>query len=202
MSSEDTRVWDRAWKRVRFPALCAVLAACGLYVGVSGWIRHPLVHLDYAKAQWTELRETYKQKYRKSLTLDAWLNQLMDIERLWGSELRRMSPRRDEQQDFSWIQKAAAQYSLRVLNYSRMESRNGEVLALNFYDLQLAGDYRNLLSFYSDLAVASPLISVESLEVSARASGVLARLRLGLHRALTVEEVEQEMSERKKRESR
>jgi Tfp pilus assembly protein PilO len=159
---------------------CVILAALGALIG-SAFLWEAIERRDSLEADWTALKTSYGDKYRKTQQFDALKDQLHYIETTLGPALRSIGLEDDQSGDFDRIQQHAAAHRLEILSYQPASTPREieDFYAVDHFDLQLAGAYRDLAEFCTKVANDGQLVAIESLSLTRRGTGVLAKMRVG-----------------------
>lgn len=151
-------------------ALFTVILFAGYWFSWSG-------QLDTLKAAGQEemsLRDTYLSKKRQAINLDAYKQQLIDIERSFGALLKQLPNKSEMDALLTDINQAGLGRGLQFELF-----KPGTETAKDFYaelpiSVRLTGSYHDLGAFVSDIAQLPRIVTLHDFEISPDKEGVLS----------------------------
>lgn len=155
----------------RWPLLPRVALLSALFVSVLGllwyvWLSGLSEQLDAARQQEVQLRQTYQDKLRQAIHLDALKKQLEEV-RQYVNQLEKQLPSKAEMDALlSDINQAGLGRSLQFELF-----RPGQVVVREYYAelpiaLRITGRYHDLGQFAADVAHLSRIVTLNDIQLS------------------------------------
>ena len=131
----------------------AVLVAILVLVGGYFWLIDPsLIELDKVEKQETELRNTFKAKYKQAVNLPAYREQLEQMEQTFNA-LRQQLPNSNRVADLVvQFTRAALAHGLRSELFQPKKERSADFYVELPISIKVTGTYHELAEFVSDIA--------------------------------------------------
>ncbi len=150
-----------------------------LLVGAGYWFMWSpaLEELELAKQKEVELREVFLNKKRQAINLDAYKQQMIDIEKTFGALLRQLPDKSKMDGLLTDINQAGLE---RGLDFELFKP--GQESVRDFYaempiSIKVTGTYHDLGAFATDISRLSRIVTLEDLAISATSKdGKEARL--------------------------
>ena len=150
-----------------------------LLVGAGYWFMWSpaLEELEVAKQKEVELREVFLNKKRQAINLDAYKQQMVDIEKTFGALLRQLPDKSKMDGLLTDINQAGLE---RGLDFELFKP--GQESVRDFYaempiSIKVTGSYHDLGAFATDISRLSRIVTLEDLAISATSKdGKEARL--------------------------
>jgi type IV pilus assembly protein PilO len=150
-----------------------------LLVGAGYWFMWSpaLEELEVAKQKEVELREVFLNKKRQAINLDAYKQQMVDIEKTFGALLRQLPDKSKMDGLLTDINQAGLE---RGLDFELFKP--GQESVRDFYaempiSIKVTGTYHDLGAFATDISRLSRIVTLEDLAISATSKdGKEARL--------------------------
>ena len=150
-----------------------------LIVGAGYWFMWSpaLEELEVAKQKEVELREVFLNKKRQAINLDAYKQQMIDIEKTFGALLRQLPDKSKMDGLLTDINQAGLE---RGLDFELFKP--GQESVRDFYaempiSIKVTGSYHDLGAFATDISRLSRIVTLEDLAISATSKdGKEARL--------------------------
>jgi type IV pilus assembly protein PilO len=142
-----------------------------LLVGAGYWFMWSpaLEELELAKQKEVELREVFLNKKRQAINLDAYKQQMVDIEKTFGALLRQLPDKSKMDGLLTDINQAGLE---RGLDFELFKP--GQESVRDFYaempiSIKVTGTYHDLGAFATDISRLSRIVTLEELAISANA---------------------------------
>lgn len=142
-----------------------------LLVGAGYWFMWSpaLEELELAKQKEVELREVFLNKKRQAINLDAYKQQMVDIEKTFGALLRQLPDKSKMDGLLTDINQAGLE---RGLDFELFKP--GQESVRDFYaempiSIKVTGSYHDLGAFATDISRLSRIVTLEELAISANA---------------------------------
>lgn len=126
-----------------------------------------LTQIDSEKQQEMALRDTYREKKRMAINLDAWRHRLVEIQRAFGTLLRQLPNRSEMDALLNDINQAGLGRGLQI---DLFRPATQETLS-DFYaelpvTLRVTGHYHELGAFASDLSRLPRIVLLQDMNIS------------------------------------
>lgn len=158
----DLASWPVAVKIVGIGVVCLLILGAGYWFLIQGELE------DYSNAQKKEetLRETYTSKKLLALNLDAYKQQMEEMQRTFGSLLRQL-PNTTEVPDLLVdITQAGLGRGLEFVLFRPEKEQPREFYAELPISLQVNGSYHELALFVSDVAALPRIVTFGDINIS------------------------------------
>lgn len=169
----DLASWPIPIKIIGVGVVCLMILAAGYWFLIQGELD------EYSAAQQKEetLRETYTTKKLLALNLDAYKQQMEEMQRTFGSLLRQL-PNTTEVPDLLVdITQAGLGRGLEFVLFRPEKEQPKEFYAELPISLQVSGSYHELALFVSDVAALPRIVTFGDIAI-ASASGAANRLNM------------------------
>ncbi len=154
-------------------ALLAVLFAAIVFAGYWFAWSGQLDALNTAKQQEMSLRDTYLNKKRQAINLDAYKQQLKDIERSFGALLKQLPNKSEMDALLTDINQAGLGRGLQFELFKPGTEKIGDFYAELPISVRLTGSYHDLGAFASDIAQLPRIVTLHDIEIAPEKDGTL-----------------------------
>lgn len=163
----DFSSWTRRVKLVMTGFLCVVLIAAGYYF----IIKDQILALEVEERKEPQLKSTYLEKKALAINLEAYKQQMVEAEEIFGVLLRQL-PNESEIPDLL-IDMTQVGLS-RGLQFEQIKP--GNTIEKDFYaeklvNIRANGEYHQIASFISDVAALPRIINVANFKLTRRTAG-------------------------------
>lgn len=146
--------------------LIAFVLLVVMLVGYFYIITPKVEQLERVQNEETTLRQTFDEKQRKASNLDAYIEQLAEMEQSFGAMLRQLPDRTDVESLIVDLSQTGARNSLNV-ELVRPE----EEIVKDFYAelpirLKVFGKFHELARFVSDVAALPRIVTLQDIKIS------------------------------------
>lgn len=158
------------------PKLGALVVLFLLILFVSYWFdwQNQMEELDAHRAKETQLRQTFLDKKRQAINLDAYRKQLDDIERSFGALLKQLPSKSEMDALLTDINQAGLG---RGLQFELFKPAAAESLS-EFYaelpiQLRISGNYHDFGAFATDISRLSRIVTLNDIGLTINKDGML-----------------------------
>lgn len=165
------------------PSLRAAAVAAALATVLLFGTRVFVVDAEYtllrsAQREETELRRRFEQGQRRAANLQAYREQIAEIEGSFGTVLNRLSPTTEIPGLLADLSQAGLNAGLEERLFHPMEEQRQAFYAELAVNLRLSGDYHQLGRFVSEIAAIPRLVTLHDLHIRALEGGTPGELVL------------------------
>lgn len=150
--------------------LFVVIVFAGYWFAWSG----QLDALNTAKQEEMSLRDTYLNKKRQAINLDAYKQQLKDIERAFGALLKQLPNKSEMDALLTDINQAGLGRGLQFELFKPGTEKIGDFYAELPISVRLTGSYHDLGAFASDIAQLPRIVTLHDIEIAPEKDGTLS----------------------------
>ena len=150
---------------LRAVALAAALAAVLLLGGRMFAIDAQYALLRSAQREEAGLRTRLEQGQRRAADLEGYREQIVEIERSFGTVLGRLSPTTEIPGLLSDLSQAGLNAGLEERLFHPVEEQQREFYAESAVHLRLSGDYHQFGRFVSDIAAIPRLVTLHDIHI-------------------------------------
>lgn len=154
-------------------AMLAVLFAAIVFAGYWFAWSGQLDALNTAKQEEISLRDTYLNKKRQAINLDAYKQQLKDIERSFGALLKQLPNKSEMDALLTDINQAGLGRGLQFELFKPGTEKIGDFYAELPISVRLTGSYHDLGAFASDIAQLPRIVTLHDIEIGPEKDGSL-----------------------------
>ncbi|MHB1332343.1 MAG: type IV pilus inner membrane component PilO [Sulfuriferula sp.] len=129
--------------------------------------------LNAAKQEEMSLRDTFMNKKRQAINLDAYKQQLKDIEHSFGALLKQLPNKSEMDALLTDINQAGLGRGLQFELFKPGTEKIGDFYAELPINVRLTGTYHDLGAFASDIAQLPRIVTLHDIEISPDKNGVL-----------------------------
>lgn len=139
-----------------------------LIAGAGYWFlwKPALEELDQAKAKETELRQVFLDKKRQAVNLDAYRQQMVDIEKTFGALLRQLPDKSQMDGLLTDINQAGLERGLEFELFKPGQEVQADFYAEMPISIKVVGSYHNLGLFASDVSRLSRIVTLNNLNIT------------------------------------
>lgn len=152
------------------PAVKAVVLGFILLflVGAGYWFmwQPAIEELDQAKAKEVQLRETFLAKKREAVNLPAYKQQMIDIERTFGSLLRQLPNKSQMDGLLTDINQVGLERGLEFELFKPGQERVSEFYAEMPISIKVTGGYYELGAFATGISKLSRIVTLNDLKIT------------------------------------
>ena len=156
-------------KVVILAVLFVVIVFAGYWFGWSS----QLDALNTAKQEEMSLRDTFMNKKRQAINLDAYKQQLKDIEHSFGALLKQLPNKSEMDALLTDINQAGLGRGLQFELFKPGTEKIGDFYAELPISVRLTGTYHDLGAFASDIAQLPIIVTLHNIEIIPDKNGVL-----------------------------
>lgn len=148
----------------------AILVVCILVLGAGYWFdtQHQISELDTIKGKELELKDSFKAKQLKAANLDAYKQQMADMERSFGTMLRQLPSKTEVAELLVDISQAGLGNGLEFELFKPLEEKPAEFYSELPIDVKVRGTYHDFGSFVSDVAALPRIVTLHDIKISAK----------------------------------
>lgn len=154
-------------------AILAVLFVAIVFAGYWFAWSGQLDALNAAKQEEMSLRDTYLNKKRQAINLDAYKQQLKDIERSFGALLKQLPNKSEMDALLTDINQAGLGRGLQFELFKPGTEKIGDFYAELPISVRLTGSYHDLGAFASDIAQLPRIVTLHDIEIAPEKDGTL-----------------------------
>lgn len=149
-----------------------LLVLMGLLVLAGYWFlwSPSLEELDGAKAKEVELRNVFLDKKRQAINLDAYKQQMVEIERTFGALLRQLPDKSQMDGLLTDINQAGLQEGLEFELFKPGQESVAAFYAEMPISIKVTGDYHELGAFATDISKLSRIVTLNDISITPLAS--------------------------------
>lgn len=156
-------------KVVILAVLFAAIVFAGYWFAWSGQLNA----LNTAKQEEMSLRDTYLNKKHQAINLDAYKQQLKDIERSFGALLKQLPNKSEMDALLTDINQAGLGRGLQFELFKPGTEKIGDFYAELPISVRLTGSYHDLGAFASDIAQLPRIVTLHDIEIGPEKDGAL-----------------------------
>jgi type IV pilus assembly protein PilO len=138
-----------------------------LIVGAGYWFMWSpaLEELEVAKQKETELREVFLNKKRQAVNLDAYKQQMVDIEKTFGALLRQLPDKSKMDGLLTDINQAGLERGLEFELFKPGQETIADFYAVMPITIKVTGSYHDLGAFATDISKLSRIVTLNDLSI-------------------------------------
>lgn len=139
-----------------------------LITGAGYWFlwKPALEELDQAKAKETELRQVFLDKKRQAINLEAYKQQMVEIEKTFGALLKQLPDRSQMDGLLTDINQAGLERGLEFELFKPGQEVQADFYAEMPISIKVIGSYHNLGLFASDVSRLSRIVTLNNLSIT------------------------------------
>lgn len=152
-----------------FPVQAVMLAVVALVlVGAGYWFlwSPSLDELEQAKLKEVELRDVFLSKKKQAINLDAYKQQMVDIERTFGALLKQLPDKSQMDGLLTDINQAGLERGLEFELFKPGQESIAEFYAEMPITIKVVGKYHDLGAFATDISKLSRIVTLNDVTIS------------------------------------
>ncbi|HEU4708622.1 MAG TPA: type 4a pilus biogenesis protein PilO [Methylophilaceae bacterium] len=136
--------------------------------GAGYWFlwKPSLEELDQAKAKETQLRDVFLTKKRQAVNLDAYKQQMVDIEKTFGALLKQLPDKSQMDGLLTDINQAGLERGLEFELFKPGQENRADFYAVLPISIKVVGAYHNLGAFATDVAKLSRIVTLNDISIT------------------------------------
>ncbi len=148
----------------------AVLAVCLAVLGAGYWFvtQHQLEELEQARQKEVELKDAFKAKQLKAVNLDAYKQQMADMERSFGAMLRQLPSKTEVAELLVDVSQAGLANGLEFELFKPQAEQPAEFYFELPINIKVTGRYHDFGAFVSDVAALPRIVTLHDIKISAK----------------------------------
>lgn len=150
------------WARVLAAVIVAVLVGLA---GVWMMVRPVLTEIEEARAQEQALRQEFETKQAKAVALDAYREQLAQMERSFGAMLRQLPSKAEVANLLNDISQARVVAGLEEELFEPQAEETKDFYAAIPNKIIVTGSYHQIADFVSAVAALPRIVTIEDVEI-------------------------------------
>lgn len=158
------------------PTKLAALALLFVAIVAAGWWfdwRGGMEALETAKKKETELRQVFTTKKNQAINLDAYKQQLADIEQAFGALLKQLPNKQEMDALITDVNQAGLGRGLQFDLFKPETETVSEFYAETPIKVKVTGGYHDIASFVSDVSKLSRIVTLQNIALMPSKEGVL-----------------------------
>ena len=158
------------------PKLGTLIILLALILFASYWFdwQHQIDELDTHRAKEAQLRQTFLEKKRQAINLDAYRKQLDDIEKSFGALLKQLPSKSEMDALLTDINQAGLGRGLQFELFKPAASETqSEFYAELPIQLKISGGYHDFGAFATDISKLSRIVTLNDIALSAGKDGMI-----------------------------
>lgn len=167
----DVGAWPVAVKAVAICLLCVAVAGAGYWFV----IQQQLEELEAARDKEQDLLATFETKQRKAANLEAYRQQMVEMENSFGAMLRQLPSETEVAELLVDVSQAGLANGLEFNTFRPGGENPAEFYAELPISISVSGDYHQFAQFTSDVAELSRIVTLHDISMS----GTEGRLTVG-----------------------
>jgi type IV pilus assembly protein PilO len=169
LDPKDIGNWPAAFQLIVLGLITVVIVVLGYFLVLDG----QRAELATGQAKEEELKQAFLDKKSKAISLEAYKEQLVDIQQSFGALLKQLPNKAEMETLITEINQSGVGRGLRVLDFKPDQS---ETKTTEFAErpiaITLAGSYHDLAAFASDIAQLSRIVTLSNMHLSTNGSNV------------------------------
>jgi type IV pilus assembly protein PilO len=160
-----------SWPMVAKAIAVSLLSVAVLFAGYWFDTRQQLDLLDQAEKKEAELKETFKAKQIKAVNLEAYKQQMADMERSFGAMLRQLPSKTEVAELLVDISQAGLANGLEFELFKPLAEVPAEFYSELPIDIKVTGHYHDFGKFVSDVAALPRIVTLHDIIISSKGDG-------------------------------
>jgi len=151
------------------PVKAVLLTAAFILISGAGyWFlwKPSLEELDLARNKETELRDVYLNKKRQAVNLEAYKQQMVDIEKTFGALLKQLPDKSQMDGLLTDVNQAGLERGLEFELFRPGQETKADFYAVMPISIKVIGTYHNLGAFATDVARLSRIVTLNDLSIT------------------------------------
>jgi type IV pilus assembly protein PilO len=158
------------------PKLGTLIILLAVIIFVSYWFdwQHQIEELDSHRGKEVQLRQTFLEKKRQAINLDAYRKQLEDIEKSFGALLKQLPSKSEMDALLTDINQAGLGRGLQFELFKPAASEStSEFYAELPIQLKISGGYHDFGAFATDISKLSRIVTLNDIGLAAGKDGLI-----------------------------
>lgn len=158
------------------PTKLAAVGLVALAIVAAGWWfdwRGGMEQLDASRKKETELRGVFTTKKNQAINLEAYKNQLADIEQAFGALLKQLPNRQEMDALITDVNQAGLGRGLQFELFKPQGETVSEFYAETPISVKVTGGYHDIAAFVSDVSKLSRIVTLQNISMEPAKDGVL-----------------------------
>jgi type IV pilus assembly protein PilO len=158
------------------PKLGTLIILLAIIIFVSYWFdwQHQIEELDSHRGKEVQLRQTFLEKKRQAINLDAYRKQLEDIEKSFGALLKQLPSKSEMDALLTDINQAGLGRGLQFELFKPAASEStSEFYAELPIQLKISGGYHDFGAFATDISKLSRIVTLNDIGLAAGKDGLI-----------------------------
>jgi|WetSurSiteA1Bulk_404760.scaffolds.fasta_scaffold45778_2 type IV pilus assembly protein PilO len=161
--------WPLPTKLVALGLLCVAIVAAGWWFDWRGGMET----LDSAKRKETELRGVFTTKKNQAINLEAYKNQLADIQQAFGALLKQLPNKQEMDALITDVNQAGLGRGLQFELFKPEAETVSEFYAETPISVKVTGGYHDIAAFVSDVSKLSRIVTLQNIVMEPTKDGML-----------------------------
>jgi type IV pilus assembly protein PilO len=155
--------------------LAALVLLCGAIVAAGWWFdwRDGMASVDASKQKETELRSVFTTKKNQAINLEAYKQQLADIEQAFGALLKQLPNKQEMDALITDVNQAGLGRGLQFDLFKPEAETLTEFYAETPIRVKVNGGYHDVAAFVSDVSKLSRIVTLQNISMEPTKDGVL-----------------------------
>ncbi len=167
LDMNDIGRWPFVFRAAAVAIVAVVATAAGIYLFV---IEEKMPVLERAEAEEQELRTVFEARQRKAANFDAYVEQLAEIERSFGTMLQQLPGKTEIPNLLVDISQTGLAAGLEEKLFQPMAENRQEFYAEKPIKIKLDGSYHELGNFVSDIAALPRIVTLHDIQIGPAAN--------------------------------
>ncbi len=167
LDMNDIGRWPFVFRAAAVAIVAVVATAAGIYLFV---IEEKMPVLERAEAEEQELRTVFEARQRKAANFDAYVEQLAEIERSFGTMLQQLPGKTEIPNLLVDISQTGLAAGLEEKLFQPMAENRQDFYAEKPIKIKLDGSYHELGNFVSDIAALPRIVTLHDIEIGPAAN--------------------------------
>ncbi len=164
LDMNDIGRWPFVFRALAVAIVAIVATGAGIYMFV---IEEKAPVLEMAEAEEQELRSTFEQRQRKAANFDAYVEQLEEIERSFGTMLQQLPGKTEIPNLLVDISQTGLAAGLEEKLFQPLDENRQDFYAEKPIKIRLDGSYHEFGNFVSDIAALPRIVTLHDIEIEA-----------------------------------
>jgi len=155
--------------------LAALVLLCGAIVAAGWWFdwRDGMASVDASKQKETELRSVFTTKKNQAINLEAYKQQLADIEQAFGALLKQLPNKQEMDALITDVNQAGLGRGLQFDLFKPEAETLTEFYAETPIQVKVNGGYHDVAAFVSDVSKLSRIVTLQNISMEPTKDGAL-----------------------------
>lgn len=153
--------WPNALKIALIIIVCAAVAVAGFFLDIKGQI----AKLEYATRQEVSLKQEFESKQAKAVNLDAYKQQLKDIEESFGAMLRQLPSKTEVEGLLVDISQTGLASGIEFQLFKPEQERYIDFYAELPIKMKMTGTYHEFGNFVSGVAALPRIVTLHDISI-------------------------------------